>query len=190
MVPFCYNETGTLLHIMVLHDFVKMDKSRFNDAIKAYFLWKELNSLIKNSHNRGINFPETISETLLCSAMDFELNRGTGGDAKNPKTGSIIEAKATSNWDRDTTSFSPKEAFDELYFIRLNQRDDTVYFYNTGINSEKLKIIKVNKTQTLGEQQQQGRRPRFSVIKFILEPNNIKPVAMIDLRSKKISHFN
>lgn len=35
---------------MVLHDFVKMDKSRFNDAVKAYFLWKELNALIKNSH--------------------------------------------------------------------------------------------------------------------------------------------
>ncbi|ARC27611.1 MULTISPECIES: Bsp6I family type II restriction endonuclease [Bacillus cereus group] len=56
---------------MALHDFVKIDKSRFEDAVKAYFLWKELNVLIKNSHNRGINFPETISETLLCAAMGF-----------------------------------------------------------------------------------------------------------------------
>lgn len=117
---------------MVLRDFVKMDKSRFNDAVQAYFLWKELNALIKNNHNRGINFPETISETLLCSAMDFELNRGTGGDARNPIDGSIIEAKATSNWGNDLTSFSPNEDFDLLYFIRLNQRNDEIYFYNTN----------------------------------------------------------
>lgn len=172
---------------MALHDFVKMDKSRFNDAIKAYFLWKELNALIKNSHNRGINFPETISETLLCSAMGFELNRGTGGDAKNPVTGEIIEAKASSNWDLDTTSFSPSESFDRLFFVRLNQRDDEVYFYDTGIDSEQLKEIKVSKTQTLGEQQAQKRRPRFSVIKGIIEPNKLEPVAKIDLRTKKIT---
>lgn len=172
---------------MALHDFVKMDKSRFNDAIKAYFLWKELNALIKNSHNRGINFPETISETLLCSAMGFELNRGTGGDARNPVNGEIIEVKASSNWDRDTSSFSPKERFDRLYFARLDQREDELYFYDTGINSEELKKVKVNKTETLGEQQAQKRRPRFSVTKYIIEPNNIQPVAKIDLRTKKIT---
>ncbi|MGE6553222.1 Bsp6I family type II restriction endonuclease [Bacillus mycoides] len=171
---------------MALHDFVKIDKSRFEDAIKAYFLWKELNALIKNSHNRGINFPETISETLLCAAMGFELNKGTGGDARDPKTQKIIEAKATSNWDRDTTSFSPSENFDVLYFLRLNQRDDELYIYDTGIDSDNLKFIQVNKTQTLGDQQSQGRRPRFSVIKFIVEANNIKPVAKVELRTKKI----
>ncbi|MDZ4508471.1 Bsp6I family type II restriction endonuclease [Bacillus cereus] len=171
---------------MTLHDFVKIDKSRFEDAVKSYFLWKELNSLIKNSHNRGINFPETISETLLCSAMGFELNRGTGGDARDPKSNRIIEAKATSNWDRDTTSFSPSEDFDVLYFLRLNQRDDELYIYDTEINSDDLKSIQVNKTQTLGDQQAQGRRPRFSVIKFIIEANNIQPVAKVELRTKKI----
>lgn len=171
---------------MALHDFVKIDKSRFEDAIKAYFLWKELNALIKNSHNRGINFPETISETLLCAAMGFELNKGTGGDARDPKTQKIIEAKATSNWDRDTTSFSPSENFDVLYFLRLNQRNDELYIYDTGIDSDNLKFIQVNKTQTLGDQQSQGRRPRFSVIKFIVEANNIEPVAKVELRTKKI----
>lgn len=174
---------------MVLRDFVKMDKSRFNDAVQAYFLWKELNALIKNNHNRGINFPETISETLLCSAMDFELNRGTGGDARNPIDKSIIEAKATSNWDKDLTSFSPNEDFDLLYFIRLNQRNDEIYFYNTNISSVNLKTIKVNATQTLGDQQAQGKRPRFSVIKNIIEANNLVPVAMVDLRTKKITKY-
>ncbi|HGF8364615.1 Bsp6I family type II restriction endonuclease [Enterococcus hirae] len=169
-----------------LNDFVKMDKSRFNDAIKAYFLWKELNSLIKNSHNRGINFPETISETLGCSALGFELNRGKGGDARNPKTGEIIEFKATSNWDKDTSSFSPRENFDLLYFLRLKQRDDELFIYNTGISSISLGEIQVNKTQKLKDQQEQGRRPRFSVIKQVIIPNDIKPVVRIELRTKKI----
>lgn len=174
---------------MVLHDFVKMDKSRFNDAIKAYFLWKELNALIKNSHNRGLNFPETISETLLCSAMGFELNRGTGGDALDPISGEIIEAKATSNWDGDLTSFSPSESFDLLFFVRLNQREDRVSFYNTGIDSNALKQIQISKAQTLGQQQAQGKRPRFSVINQIITPNNLKPIAVVDLRSKKIIKY-
>ncbi|MGJ8474378.1 hypothetical protein ACSFDN_28715, partial [Bacillus cereus] len=65
-------------------------------------------------------------------------------------------------------------------------RDDELYIYNTGINSDNLKLIQVNKTQTLGDQQKQGRRPRFSVIKFIIEANNIQPVAKVELRMKKI----
>ncbi|MEH7455628.1 Bsp6I family type II restriction endonuclease [Gottfriedia acidiceleris] len=174
---------------MALHDFVKIDKSRFEDAVKAYWLWKELNGLIKNSHNRGINFPETISETLLCASMKFELNRGTGGDAKDPSTGNIIESKATSNWDKDLTSFSPSEKFDLLYFLRLNQRDDELYIYNTGINSDDLKSIKVNKTSTVGDYQEAGKRPRFSVITNIIELNNLQPVAIIDLRTKKITNL-
>ena len=103
----------------MINDIVKIDKSRFEDAIKSYFLWKELNGLIKNSHNRGVNFPETISETLCCAAMDFSLNKKSGGDAFDYKNNKIIEIKATSNWDKDTTSFSPKEKFDSLFFLRL-----------------------------------------------------------------------
>ncbi|MDX5981308.1 Bsp6I family type II restriction endonuclease [Exiguobacterium profundum] len=167
-------------------DYIKIDKSRFNDAVKAYFLWKELNALIKNSHNRGINFPETISETLLCYALGFELNRGSGGDARNPQTGEIVESKASSNWDRDTSSFSPNEFFNRLYFVRLNQRDDEVFFYDLGLNSQELRDIPVSRTQTLGDQQDQGRRPRFSIISTIIEREGLNPVAMIDLRGKKV----
>lgn len=103
-----------------MKDFITIDKSRFKDAVRAYWLWKELNSIIKNSHNRGINFPETISETMACFALNFELNRGSGGDARSPD-GKIIEIKATSNWDRDTSSFSPDEEFDNLFFVRRSE---------------------------------------------------------------------
>ena len=57
-------------------DLVVVDKSRFKDSIKAYFLWKELDSIIRNSHSRGINIPETITEALLCYVTGFKLNKG------------------------------------------------------------------------------------------------------------------
>lgn len=170
-------------------DLVTVDASRFKDAIKAYFLWKELDTIIRTSHTRGINIPETITESLLCFVSDFKLNRGSGGDAYDEKNKRIIEIKATSNYDRDTTSFSPKEEFDRLFFVRLDKRNDVMYFYDLQMNSEDLKKIKVNSTQTLEDQQKQGRRPRFSVIRFIIEENNLEPYASLDLRTQKISKF-
>jgi hypothetical protein len=167
-------------------DYVTIDKSRFKDALKAYWLWKELNAIIKNSHNRGVNFPETISETLLCYALGFELNRGSGGDARNPDSNEVCEVKATSNWKKDTSSFSPSESFDSLYFVRLNQREDHIYIYDLKLNSEDLKEIHVSKKQTVGDQQAQKRRPRFSIIQKIIEPQNLSPIAYIDLRKEKI----
>jgi type-2 restriction enzyme bsp6I len=170
----------------MINDFVKVDKSRFNDAIKAYFLWKELNGIIKNSHSRGVNFPETISETLCCAATGFVLNKAFGGDAYDTENNKIIEIKASSNWDKDTTSFSPSEKFDKLYFLRLDQREDELYIYDVGIDSTDLKSMKVNKNETLQQQQEQGRRPRFSIIKNLIEVNNILPILKINLRTKKI----
>jgi hypothetical protein len=167
-------------------DLVTVDKARFLDAIEMYFLWKELDSRIRSAATRGINFPETISEALCCYIMGFQWNKGSGGDAFDPNTKEIIEMKATSNWDLDTSSFSPKEVFDNLYFLRLNKREDKLSIYDTKISSEELKRIKVNKLETLEEQQRSGRRPRFSIINFIIEPMGLEPVAVLDIRTKKI----
>jgi hypothetical protein len=167
-------------------DLITVDKARFNDAVKQYFLWKELDSSIRGSATRGVNFPETISEALCCYVMGFKWNKGSGGDAVDTGTDRIIEMKATSNWDSDTTSFSPDEQFDALFFLRLDKRNDTLYIYDTGIDSDALKEIKVNKTETLEEQQLAGRRPRFSVINFIIEPLGLQPIASLNLRTLEI----
>jgi len=167
-------------------DLITVDKSRFKDAIKAYFLWKDLDTIIRTSCTRGVNIPETITENLLCFVTGFKLNKGSGGDAYDEASKKVIEIKATSNFDRDTSSFSPKENFDALYFVRLEKKDDVMYFYNLEMTSIDLKVIKVNKTQLLGDQQEQGRRPRFSIIKFIIEPKGLNPFAKIDLRTQKV----
>lgn len=173
---------------MPVLDLVIIDKARFEDAINMYFLWKELDSRIRNSASRGINFPETISEVLACYVLNYDWNKGSSGDAISREK-EIIEMKATSNWERDTTSFSPREEFDRLIFIRLNKKEDELYFYDLDYNSEKLKKIKVNAKETLEDQQLAKRRPRFSIIKFIINQEKIKPIAMLDLRTKKIKTF-
>lgn len=173
---------------MPVLDLVIIDKARFEDAISMYFLWKELDSRIRNSASRGINFPETISEVLACYVLNYDWNKGSSGDAIS-KGKEIIEMKATSNWERDTTSFSPKEEFDRLIFIRLDKKEDKLYFYDLGYNSEKLKKIKVNVKETLEDQQLAKRRPRFSIIKFIINQEKISPIAMLDLRTKQIKTF-
>lgn len=164
-------------------DLVEVDKARFLDGIEMYFLWKELDLRIRSSATRGINFPETISEALACYALSFKWNKGSGGDAINGNE--VIEFKATSNWDKDTSSFSPTEKFDKLYFLRLDKRNDELYIYDTGFNSDNLKKIKVNKKETLEQQQQAGRRPRFSVINTIIVPEGLMPIIKINIREKR-----
>ena len=162
---------------------IEVDKARFYDAIEMYFLWKELDQRIRSSATRGVNFPETISEALACYALGFKWNKGSGGDAVDGEK--IIEFKATSNWYKDTTSFSPTEKFDKLYFLRLDKRNDELYIYDTNIDSDKLKQIKVNKNETIQQQQFVGRRPRFSIINLIIEPQKLLPIMKVNIREKK-----
>lgn len=171
---------------MSTDDLVSIDTRKFHDSITAYFLWKELNLLIKKSHTRGINLHEAISEPLVCKANNFLLNMGSGGDAYDFRNDLVIEIKATSNFNSDTSSFSPNEKFDELHFVRLNQEEDRFYLYNLNLNSDQLKKVKVNKNQVLEDQQKQGRRPRFSIIKMIIEANNLQPYAIVDMKKKEI----
>lgn len=117
---------------------VQIDRSRFNDAIKAYFLWKEVNSLVRNSRTRGNNLHEAISEPLVCKVNELLLNRGSGGDAYDLENNRIIVIKGTSNFDSDSISFIPRENFDELHFAILNQREDTFYLYNLNMNNDQL----------------------------------------------------
>lgn len=166
-------------------DLVEIDGARINDVSRLYFLWKDLNLGLRNFVSRGINFPEAISEPLACYALGYKWNKGSGGDAVTPD-GRIVEMKATSNFDGDLSSFGPVTTFDDLYFLRLHQRDNQLYIYNLGLNGETLGDIAANKTQTVRDQQLQGRRPRFSIIKQIIEPQNLQPEVIFDIRTMQV----
>lgn len=123
-----------------------------------------------------------------CYAMNYLWNKGTFGDART-QNGEVVEMKATSNFDRDLTSFSPSMEFDKLIFLRLNQSENKLYIYDTGLDTSSLGNVMVNSNQTLRDQQIQGRRPRFSIIKNIIEPNNLSPVAIFNIRLMTVETF-
>ena len=163
---------------------VTVDEARFLDAIEIYFLWKELDRRIRSSSTRGVNFPETISEALACYTLGFQLKKNGSGDAVNGDE--IVEFKATSNWESDLSSFSPSEEFDRLYFLRLDKKTDELHIYDTRMNSDDVKKIKVSKGETFAEQQADGRRPRFSIIDSIIKAKGLQAIAKVDIKGKKV----
>lgn len=172
-------------------DLITVDAQRVNLAVDIYFHWKQLDAEIRTlSGTRGINFPSEISEYLACYALGYKVNKATGGDAvddSDPNNKRIIEIKGSSAQSLTApNSFSPSEFFDELVFVRLEKYDDSLKIYKTGINSESIKNIKVNKSETFEEQQKQGRRPRFSIHKEIIEKYDLTPDYVFLLRDKKV----
>ena len=77
----------------------------------------------------------------------------------------------------DLTSFGPKSVWDELYFVHFypNQKYDGSYKI-FKIENELIYNHKVNIGQTMRDQQKQGKRPRFGIMKEIIEPLNLNPI--------------
>ncbi|WP_291650939.1 Bsp6I family type II restriction endonuclease [Clostridium sp.] len=163
----------------------KISQERFNKVCDLYFSWKSLNSGIKENYSRGVNLPEAITEPVCCYVNGFLLSLGEGSeDAVDPNNNNQIQVKATSNWDRDLTSFGPRSHFSELHFVRLNQSEDKMYLYNIPIDD--LKDVKVNVNETFEEQQADNRRPRFCIIDKYIKPFDIRPYAIVDLKQKVV----
>ena len=163
----------------------KITTERFNKTIELYFKWKDLNLGIKEVYTRGVNLPEAITEPICCYVNDFLLSLGEGSeDAYDSRTNHQIQIKASSNFNSDLTSFGPKSSFDELHFVRLNSQNDIMYLYEIPLQD--LYSIKMNANETFSEQQAQGRRPRFSIIKQYIEKFNIPAYAEVDLNAKAV----
>ncbi len=173
-------------------DLVQVDAARIKQVIDTYFHWKQLDAEIKTlSGTRGINFPSELSEYMACYALGLYVNKkGSEGDAvdlTNPNNPLIIEIKGSSADETSApSSFSPSEHFDDLVFARLEKFDDILKVYRTGISSDDLKRIEVSATQTVADQQAQGRRPRFSIQQKIIDKNGLEPDVIFYIRDKKI----
>jgi len=150
---------------------------------KLFDTWKNLKLGLREYQSREPNFPEGLSEVAFClysgSKRFISLTGGANSsfDTFNLKTGKAEQIKATSI-EKDLTSFGPKSKWDDLYFLD---------FYNNGkldgkfnvykIPSRMIYSMRVNKTQTLKDQQVEGKRPRFSITKKIIRDKKIKPIA-------------
>jgi hypothetical protein len=161
-------------------DFKKSDGKKWKEI---FDLWRGLKMGMRDYKSREPNFPEGLSEVAFClwsGSSRFVKAWGLSNrsfDTFNTKTGRAEQIKACSV-EGDLTSFGPKSRWDDLYFLD---------FYNEGKVDGRFDIYKipnnliydnkVNKIQTLREQQGEKRRPRFSIKKDIIAPNKIKPVA-------------
>lgn len=151
-------------------------KSRFINFKNMYIADEQL---IKNGLPiRHQNTPEDITENITkfiirnyekdtscvwCKGVDKKY--GLTGDLysnKYEKTAPIEVKSFTSN---GPSQFGPDKKFGVLYFLDLRKwLNDTIILWKVNLNylSDEFKSIKVNKTQTMGEQLLEGRRPHIS----------------------------
>lgn len=161
----------------------------FEDTDKAildkyYHSWKGLNEVNVAFGMRRANLPELLSEGLASMLFGWvRTNASTitgcpssSCDLIDLDRGKLIQLKGcstTKNTSVGPTSFGPRSEFDELVFMHLDCDTDTAYFYFLDANT--YKDWKVNRTQTIADQQAQGRRPRVTILPKIKE-SGIEPI--------------
>jgi hypothetical protein len=175
-----YNINGKEIEALVTI-FEAFDRWRLK---RLYLKWKRLNEDIKKISTRGINLPEAISENAFCIFFPeyvrvVKLKNGKCSfDVLNRKTGARIQIKASSV-DDDLTSFGPKSEWDELFFLDFSEGNGLLKVYK--IEKDWIYKHKVNKNQNFEQQQEQGRRPRFSIKENIIAKRGLKPIKVCKL---------
>ena len=155
-----------------MSDIKKISFEKYKEIISLYPNWKNLNKAIKKEYSRGINFHEVFSEYIVCYVNNYYHSLGSGSeDAYTDDKKFKVQIKGSSNFDSDLTSF--------------NQENDKLYLYKIPIDD--LYNIKVNSDETFKEQQQSGRRPRFSIIEKYIKRYNLEHYIVVDMITGSIS---
>lgn len=160
-------------------DFEKADGKKWKEL---FDIWLNLKLGLREYSSREPNLPEGLSEVAFClwsGSSRFISARNlsnTSFDTFNTKTERAEQIKACSI-DRDLTSFGPKSKWDDLYLLDFfNNGIVDGHFDVYKIDSELIYSAKVNKAQTLREQQADKRRPRISIKKDVIDKLSIKPI--------------
>jgi len=165
--------------ILELMDFNKSDGKKWK---RLFDMWKKLKLGLRDYKSREPNFPEGLSEVAFClfsGSKRFISLKGKSAasfDTFNTETGRAEQIKACSV-KSDLTSFGPNSKWDDLYFLDFYNQgklDGTFNIYK--IPSKRVYKMKVNKKQTMKQQQDQGKRPRFSIIDKIIKDKKLKPI--------------
>ena len=171
-------------------EYVEINAIMINNAIRIYQHWKQLDAEVRTISTRGVNFPGELSELFACYVLGYKWKKKGGGDAYDEANNRVVEMKGSGSENDDLSTFSPSEAFDELIFVKANKDEDAIYIWLTGIDSEELKTIPVSRTQTVGDKQNEGNRPRFSVQKKIIEVRGLTPDYKFDVLTREIINLN
>lgn len=150
---------------------------------RLFDIWKKLN-LGLGKYGRKVNIPEVISEGMFCvfskSVRYQKKLKGKGTvsfDTINLNNKRREQIKASSI-EEDLTSFGPRTEWDDLYFLDFYNEGKLDGTFNVYLIPNKfIYANRVNKGQTMKDQQGEKRRPRFSIKKDIILINKIKPIA-------------
>jgi hypothetical protein len=160
-------------------EFDETDRKKWRSLFEK---WATLNRELKEYGARGLTFPEGLSEVAFClltnSVKKLRTPPGVTAsfDTYNLTTKKAQQIKASSI-ENDLTSFGPNSKWDELYFMDFynnGNHDGTFDLYLIG--NDLIYGHKVNRTQTLKMQQEQGKRPRLSLKKSLIIPHRIAPI--------------
>ena len=155
---------------------------------KIYKSFKQCNTYIKefDENERMLNTPIVISETLVAYLYGYKRNTGCPGDLTN-KHGLIVEVKtALVTKRKDLSSFSPSAKFSDLCYAELDLDNDTLTVWELGLSSNDIEKIKVSQVDTVKDQKNGRRRPRFSIRKTIIESDNLEPDYIFNIKNLKI----
>ena len=154
------------------------DHSDASDLFGIYQSWRSLCHLLNNVNARSVNLPEGLSETAFCIAKNvWRCTSNIKGanssydcyDFNSTRGNNRIQVKACSVLP-DLTSFGPTSEWDRIFFVdfyRFGEWDGTFDIYE--VNTDDINNYPVNASQTLLEQKLQGRRPRFSIYKGLIQ---------------------
>ncbi len=146
-----------------------------------YKEWRSLSNKLREIDSRAGNIPDGLSEGVFCLATGaVRLLGGIPGanssfDCYDLAKRKRIQVKAASVIP-DLTSFGPKSVWDDLYFLnfyRSGNWDGSVDIY--CIPNDYIYGNQVNKNQSFSQQQAQGRRPRFSIYRDVIEQHGLSP---------------
>lgn len=146
--------------------------------------WLKINEKLKSLGGRNLNVPDVFSEALFCYFFNAVRTNGTAHsyDCVSIDSGRGVQVKSASI-EYDCTSFGPTSTWDDLYYVDFAPNgnvDGNVFFYKIDVDFSGL-ILNAKKKETFRDQQLQGRRPRFSIKRQIIDANNLKPVLKINL---------
>lgn len=181
---------------ITLKDGTKCEGDSFDDddykkLLRIFGEWLSINRELKEIGGRSVNVPDVLSEALFCVHFNAVRTNGTASsyDCVSRDDGNGIQVKSCSIRG-DCTSFGPETKWDELYFMDFaphGKVDGCVDFYKIDEDIGDI-IVNSRKGETFHDQQLQGRRPRFSIKKCIIEQYKLKPIKSIDL-NKEIDKY-
>lgn len=150
-------------------------KQRFNTYKISYQLESEM--IHKGIPIRHQNPPEDMTENMVkfiirnydndphcvwCKCIDKK--HGLVGDLYSPKYDKTLPIEVKAFTSVGPTQFGPNKKFSILYFLDMrNFLEDKFILWKVNLNDEspEFQNIRINKNETIKEQQLNGRRPRI-----------------------------